>query len=157
MLKEFRLTDEEWAEMKAIANTPLIMIGGTTTNPQEAANAFWRKLGERYGFDPMSVQPKGRDPRDYIATVVDKNPIVVRRFEGGPLDGMTAPSTESWPFPPLYLIPGVSPGAYVKDSDRESKLTDEFIKENPFVARGAVFVWSENVVVTREDGEHHTA
>jgi hypothetical protein len=56
--------------MEAINNarrTPLIALNiGLPTSPQEAANQAWMDLGQRLGFDGMSVRP-GRDGLSFSA------------------------------------------------------------------------------------------
>ena len=40
---------------------------GTPQSPQENANAAWKRLGNRMGFDHMTVQPTGRGDRFFSA------------------------------------------------------------------------------------------
>ena len=49
-------------------STPLIMLQcGMPQSAQEAANAAWAELGNRMGFDPMSVRPNGKGDRFFSA------------------------------------------------------------------------------------------
>ena len=46
------------AAINSARNTPLVAINvGMPTSPQEAANRAWSSLGDRLGFDGMSVEP----------------------------------------------------------------------------------------------------
>lgn len=47
---------------------PMIMLQcGEPSNPQENANRCWAELGERMGFDYMTVRPTGRGDRFFTA------------------------------------------------------------------------------------------
>jgi hypothetical protein len=57
-------TDYEMSEealaiiIKASRPVPVMMIGyHTPDSPQERANRAWKELGNKMGFDPMSVRP----------------------------------------------------------------------------------------------------
>ena len=50
MIREFKLKESELKEMKQIVFQPIIMVGNYIPNPQEDANAFWKRLGDNYGF-----------------------------------------------------------------------------------------------------------
>lgn len=50
--------DDHAALLDACKSTPVMLIGGTTSRtPQENANAAWHRLGEKMGFNYMTVQP----------------------------------------------------------------------------------------------------
>lgn len=52
-------------------NTPLIALNaGMPLTPQEAANAAWSALGERLGFEAMTVEP-GPSPFEFTAIAVE--------------------------------------------------------------------------------------
>ena len=57
--KEFELTDEEYNELlEACKPTRCMMIGSyAPPTPQENANRAWQRLGEKHGFDYMTVRP----------------------------------------------------------------------------------------------------
>lgn len=57
--KEFELTKEELAELlDACKPVPYMVIGGVAPrSPQENANAAWEKLGNKRGFNHMTVRP----------------------------------------------------------------------------------------------------
>ena len=40
---------------------------GTPQSPQENANAAWKRLGDRMGFDHMTVRPTGKGDRFFSA------------------------------------------------------------------------------------------
>lgn len=67
---EYEMTEADLAElMAAMKPTPVMMIGGSVgPSPQENANAAWARLGERMGFDAMTVRPvQGRGNRFFTA------------------------------------------------------------------------------------------
>ena len=52
--------EDEKELLDACKPTPCIMIGGSTgSSPQENANRAWRLLGDKMGFDYMTVKPGG--------------------------------------------------------------------------------------------------
>jgi len=61
MKKEYQLTEDEFAEIKAIAqdSTPVMKFGNYLSgmDKQERANAFWKLLGEKHGFAWNSAEP----------------------------------------------------------------------------------------------------
>ena len=67
MRKEFEMTQEEMDEIIAInkeGGDPVMYLSGGTPmglTLQEKINDYWEKLGNKYGFDPLSGQasPKG--------------------------------------------------------------------------------------------------
>ena len=53
---------------ESMKSAPMIMLQcGTPRSQQENANAAWEALGERMGFDHMTVQPTGRGDRFFSA------------------------------------------------------------------------------------------
>ena len=57
------------ALLDACKPVPYMVIGGRApASPQENANRAWARLGEKMGFDPMSVQPvSGQSNRFFTA------------------------------------------------------------------------------------------
>jgi len=56
------------ALLDAMKPVPMIMLQcGAPRSVQENANAAWARLGEKMGFDPMTVQPNGRGDRFFSA------------------------------------------------------------------------------------------
>jgi len=54
--------------LEAMQPVSAIMLQcGSVSSVQERANAAWAVLGKKMGFDPMTVQPAGRDPRFFTA------------------------------------------------------------------------------------------
>ena len=54
--------------LDACKPVPYIIIGGHAPNsPQDNANAAWKELGSRMGFDAMTVQPEGSSNRTFTA------------------------------------------------------------------------------------------
>jgi len=66
----YEMTEEDLKELlDACRATPVMKIGSYTgSSPQENANRAWRKLGEKYGFDFMTVRPiQGKGQRFFSA------------------------------------------------------------------------------------------
>ena len=66
----YEMTTEDLKEMlDACKPTPVIMVGSyTPSSPQENANRAWRLLGEKMGFDSMTVRPtEGKGDRFFSA------------------------------------------------------------------------------------------
>ena len=61
--------------LDACKSVPVMMIGSyTPSSPQENANTAWRSLGEKMGFDSMTVQPiQGRGQRFFSAIPNETN------------------------------------------------------------------------------------
>lgn len=81
MRQQFTMTEADLSNiMDACKPVPLMYLsGGRLMGPsqQENANAAWRDLGERMGFDYMTVRPAGEDNRTFTA-----EPIAVPEAEG---------------------------------------------------------------------------
>jgi hypothetical protein len=56
---EYQMTEEDMEKLlKACQPVPMIMVGGYAgRSAQERANDAWAELGQRMGFDAMTVQP----------------------------------------------------------------------------------------------------
>jgi hypothetical protein len=58
---EYELTEDEFAEIKSIAqdSTPVMKFGDywSGMDKQDRANAFWKLLGEKHGFEWDSASP----------------------------------------------------------------------------------------------------
>jgi len=70
--REYEMTETDYAAiLEASKPVPYMVFGGMgPTSPQERANAAWRALGERMGFDGMSVEPSDKGPRFFTAVPV---------------------------------------------------------------------------------------
>lgn len=80
MTQIFELTEEEFNEIKAIAqdDTPVMKIGDhwTGMDKQQRANDFWKRLGEKHGFVWDSVVGvEGVGVRFYQATLTQPQHI----------------------------------------------------------------------------------
>ena len=66
---EYEMSQEDLDELlSACKPTPCMMVGGHTfSTPQENANAAWARLGEKMGFDSMSVRPSDKGQRFFTA------------------------------------------------------------------------------------------
>lgn len=67
---EYEMSEEDLQELLAACKpTPCMMIGGVSpASPQENANRAWARLGEKLGFDAMSVRPTpGKGMRFFTA------------------------------------------------------------------------------------------
>ena len=69
MLNNYEMTEADLANLlDAMKPVPMIALQcGTPRSVQENANAAWARLGERMGFDPMTVAPNGRGGRFFSA------------------------------------------------------------------------------------------
>lgn len=72
MKQQFEMTQEEFEEIKAIAQdrTPVMKFGDYISgmDKQERANGFWKKLGDKYGFVWDTAEGGGSDPKKFTAT-----------------------------------------------------------------------------------------
>lgn len=73
MKKEYKLSEDEFEEIKAIARDkePVMKFGDywSGNGPQERANAFWKLLGDTHGFVWDSAEPvSGKDMTYFKAT-----------------------------------------------------------------------------------------
>lgn len=70
----YEMTEADLEKLiEASKPTPCIMIGSyVPPTPQENANIAWARLGEKMGFDPMTVQPiLGKCERFFSAVPVE--------------------------------------------------------------------------------------
>ena len=78
MKQEFEMTQEEMDDIIAInkSQMPIMLIGNVTTGMdlQERINAYWKGLGNKYGFKPMTVEPSSKGKLFFLA---EPKPIVV--------------------------------------------------------------------------------
>ncbi len=73
MNKEYEMSEADLeALIKACKPVPMIMLQcGPSPTPQEMANRAWSRLGEKMGFDSMSVKPiPGKSHRFFTAKEV---------------------------------------------------------------------------------------
>lgn len=70
-MKEFEMTEEDLKELyDASKPTPVMYMSGGVPlfkTPQENANHAWRLLGEKMGFEYMTVRPNGKGDRFFSA------------------------------------------------------------------------------------------
>ena len=73
MRKDYEMTEKDLNTiLEACKPVPMIMLQcGTPRSPQENANEAWRELGDRMGFDYMTVQPSGKGNRFFSAVSVE--------------------------------------------------------------------------------------
>lgn len=69
--------------LAACKRVPFIMVGGyTPSSPQENANRAWEFLGEKMGFDHMTVQPiSGKGNRFFTAVPSETEEARLERLE----------------------------------------------------------------------------
>ena len=73
MKREYEMTQADLEQLyEAMKPVPLIVVGGTCgPSQQERANDAWQMLGDKMGFDHMSVEPiSGKGERFFRATPV---------------------------------------------------------------------------------------
>lgn len=72
MKQEFEMTQKEMDKIisinKSTSNT-VVMIGGVdmSNNLTEAINAYWRILGDKYGFKPLTAEGSSRGKLYFLA------------------------------------------------------------------------------------------
>ena len=68
---EYEMTEDDLKELLEMCRpTPVMLIGGHNIgkSTQENANAAWRRLGKKMGFDAMTVKPiSGKGERFFTA------------------------------------------------------------------------------------------
>lgn len=77
--REFEMTEADYEKLiKACEPVPLIMLQcGAPSSPQENANRAWCSLGERLGFDGMTVLPSPSKGRLFF-TAIAKTDVTAR-------------------------------------------------------------------------------
>lgn len=67
----YEMTEEDYQKLMEACNpVPYMIIGGSgPRSPQENANTAWKVLGEKMGFDHMSVRPVGNKGRRYFTAI----------------------------------------------------------------------------------------
>ncbi len=75
----YEMTQKDLDEiMIACAPVPYMVVGGhEPSSPQENANRAWARLGDKMGFDSMSVKPSSKGDRFFTA-----EPIVNVQMNG---------------------------------------------------------------------------
>lgn len=71
MIKGFEMEQSDLdALMNAFKSAPLVAINcGEAMSQQERANNAWKNLGDKMGFNHMTVKPNGSDPKRFYAEV----------------------------------------------------------------------------------------
>jgi hypothetical protein len=80
----YEMTEADLQELlDACKPVPAMMIGGyAPPSPQENANNAWRRLGEKMGFDHMTVQPSaGKGNRFFSAVPTEPADVRAARLE----------------------------------------------------------------------------
>ena len=71
MKQEFKMTQQEMDDIIAINRNkmPMLKIGDVITglDLQENINEYWKKLGDKYGFEYMTVEPSSRGNLFFLA------------------------------------------------------------------------------------------
>lgn len=77
MKTNFEMTAEDLQTLlDTMKPVSMIMLQcGTPRSAQENANAAWARLGEKMGFDPMTVRPNGRGDRFFSAEALPQKPL----------------------------------------------------------------------------------
>lgn len=75
MRKEFKLTDEELADLLKIKPMPVVLIGGIDLSQlaQDLANNKWAELGRKHGFIWDTVKSVPGKSNAYFTAEVDPN------------------------------------------------------------------------------------
>ena len=70
-MQEFFMTEEEYQQILDISRRPHMKVGvWLDENQQEDANAFWRRLGTKYGFDPNEVTAGKSGKLSFMARLI---------------------------------------------------------------------------------------
>lgn len=69
MKREYEMTPQDLESLlQASVPVPMIMLQcGTPESPQERANRVWKSIGDRMGFDFMTVEPNGKGQMHFSA------------------------------------------------------------------------------------------
>lgn len=69
MRTEYEMTEADLKDLlEACKPVPYMIFGGMEpASPQENANAAWKSLGDKMGFDHMSVEPSDKGQRFFTA------------------------------------------------------------------------------------------
>lgn len=72
MRTDYEMTADDLANLlDSMRPVPMILLQcGAPRSVQESANAAWARLGERMGFDPMTVAPNGKGDRFFSAVAL---------------------------------------------------------------------------------------
>lgn len=67
---DYEMSEEDYGKMlEAMRPLPLIALHcGSAPSQQERANAAWKRLGDKMGFDHMTAGPNGKGERCFAAT-----------------------------------------------------------------------------------------
>lgn len=71
---DYVMSEEDLDQLlNAMKPVPMIMLQcGTPPSVQERANRAWAVLGEKMGFDPMTVCPNGKGDRYFSAVPMEQ-------------------------------------------------------------------------------------
>lgn len=71
--RNYEMTEADLEKiLDACKPVPYIMIGNIPpSSPQERANRAWAELGNRMGFDSMTVEPTGKGDRFFSAVPLE--------------------------------------------------------------------------------------
>lgn len=71
---DYVMSEEDLDQLlNAMKPVPMIMLQcGTPPSVQERANRAWAVLGEKMGFDPMTVRPNGKGDRYFSAVPMEQ-------------------------------------------------------------------------------------
>ena len=78
MRQEFEMTQEEMdriIEINKEGGDPVMYLSGGTPlgrSLQEKINDYWGELGQKYGFEPLTVQGSSRGKLYFTALALDK-------------------------------------------------------------------------------------
>lgn len=67
--QEYTMTQEDLDELLEACKSPILIAlnSGMPETPQEKANRAWEMLGQKMGFDGMTVEPNGPDQLNFTA------------------------------------------------------------------------------------------
>ena len=73
----YEMSEDELGELlESCKPTSCIMVGAyAPSSPQERANRAWQRLGEKYGFDHMTVRPIQGKGKRFFSAVPSETPL----------------------------------------------------------------------------------
>lgn len=81
--KQYEMTEEDLKELlEACKPVPMIALQcGSPSSPQENANNAWKALGNKMGFDSMSVEPVSSKGYRFFTAIPNENEEAKRERE----------------------------------------------------------------------------
>jgi len=140
MRKEFKMTDSEREIiLEGCKPVPMIMLQcGSPPSQQQNANDVWRALGEKLGFDFMTVQPVSGKSNHYFSAVTMVIPEEIKTMAHSTLKAVKASVATLTMRKQYELTP--KQVTEIKDCNFEPKMTIENYNNTPQLRANLVWV-----------------